>query len=301
MRPPTGVSERDTDGALRERLLQGLDLRQHRLDIDGITTTVLEAGAGPPLVLLHGGIECGGVYWAPVVSRLADRYHLVVPDIPGLGESAPAARLDQVTFDSWFTELLRMTCPDPPVVVAHSLLGSLGVSFACRHGDLLRRLVIYAAPGVGPYRPPLSLRVVAMRFGLRPSARNAERFDRFALFDLDASRRRDPEWFAAFSAYGIARATVRHVKATMRQLLATGTAQVPDAELRTISVPTALLWGRHDRMVPLPLAEEAAVRLGWPLFVIDGVGHAPHIEAPDSFISALLTAIQAPTSDRSTS
>ena len=34
----------------------------------GVGTTVLEAGDGPPLILLHGGIECGGAYWAPVIS-----------------------------------------------------------------------------------------------------------------------------------------------------------------------------------------------------------------------------------------
>ena len=129
--------------------------------------------------------------WAPVVTGLAEHHRLVVADVPGLGESAPAARLDQRRFDAWFAELLRLTCPQPPAVVAHSLLGTLAARFAARHGDLLRRLVVYAAPGIGPYRMPFRLRVVAMRFAVRPTARNAERFDRYALFDLDATRRRD--------------------------------------------------------------------------------------------------------------
>ena len=60
----------------------------------GISTAVLEGGDGPPLVLLHGGIECGGAYWAPVIARLAENHRLVVPDAPGLGESEPVARLD---------------------------------------------------------------------------------------------------------------------------------------------------------------------------------------------------------------
>lgn len=61
-----------------------------------------------------------------------------------------------------------------------------------------------------------------------------------------------------------------------------------------------LLWGRDDRMVPVHLAEMAAARLGWPLHVIDGAAHAPHIEQPEPFVAALLSAIHAPTSpDRS--
>ena len=58
---------------------------------------------------------------------------------------------------------------------------------------------------------------------------------------------------------------------------------MPDAELGRIPVPTDLLWGRHDRFVPLGLAEAASARLGWPLHVIDDAGHAPHIERPDAF------------------
>lgn len=295
-----GAATPPAEDAWRARLLQGLHLELRRLDVDGIATTVLEGGDGPSLVLLHGGIECGGVYWAPVVAALAERHHLVMPDVPGLGASGPAPRLDPDAFDRWFAELLRLMCPAAPVVVAHSLLGSFAVRFAVSHRALLQQLVVYAAPGVGPYRMPMGLRVVAVRFAVRPTARNAERFERFALLDLDATRRRDPEWYDAFSAYTTARAKDRHAKATMRQLIRAGTKQVPDAELRTIDVPTALLWGRDDRMAPLQLAEGVATRLGWPLYIVDGAAHVPHIEQPGSFLSALSDATRRP-STRSTS
>jgi pimeloyl-ACP methyl ester carboxylesterase len=222
-----------------------------------------------------------------VIARLVERRRVVVPDLPGLGESEPLVRLDAPAFADWFALLLRETCREPPTLIAHSLDGSLAARFAAAHGELLCRLVIYAAPGIGPYRIPLGLRVVATRFGLRPTERNAERFERFAFFDFDRARRQDPEWFAAFSAYTRLRAAVPHVKRTMRQLLKAGTKRVPDAELRGIGIPTALLWGRHDRFVPLALAEAASTRLGWPLRVIDDAGHAPHIERPDAFLDAL--------------
>jgi 2-hydroxymuconate-semialdehyde hydrolase len=77
----------------------------------------------------------------------------------------------------------------------------------------------------------------------------------------------------------------------MGQLIKAGTKQIPDTELRRIAVPTALLWGRHDRFVPLGLAEAASSRLGWPLLVIDEAGHAPHIERPAAFVDALRTAL----------
>ena len=51
----------------RARLLEGIAVKEGRLDVNGIATSVMECGQGRPLVLLHGGIECGGVYWAPVI------------------------------------------------------------------------------------------------------------------------------------------------------------------------------------------------------------------------------------------
>jgi pimeloyl-ACP methyl ester carboxylesterase len=284
-------SIRGLDAGPRERLLAGLAIEERRVDVAGVPTAVLEAGDGPPLVLLHGGIECGGVYWAPIVSRLAQHHRVVIPDVPGLGESAPVARLDADAFDGWLAALLRLTCEGEPLLVAHSLLGSLAARFAVANGDRLRRLVVYGAPGIGHYRVPLSLLVALIRSGLRPSRRSQERFLPWPFLDPDRTRRRDPEWFEAFVTYMVSRARVQHVKRTMRQLVKAGTTQIADDELRQIEIPTALLWGRHDRMTPLRIAEEASTRLGWPLHVVDDAGHVPHIEQPEAFLASLHTAL----------
>ena len=276
----------------RERMLAGLPVTERRIHPAGVSTAVLEGGDGPPLVLLHGGIECGGAVWAPIIARFAEDHRVVVPDAPGLGESEPVDRLDAAAFAGWFAELLRETCPDErPTLIAHSLGGSLAARFAAEHGHLLSRLLIYAAPGIGPYRLPLQLRVVAVRFALRPSEGNAERFDRFALLDLDRTRDLDAEWFDAFVAYTRFRARTRHVKRTMQRLIRDCTRQIPDSELRRIGVPTGLLWGRHDRMVPLGVGQGASARLGWPLHVIDDAAHAPHLEQAERFARAVSAAL----------
>jgi pimeloyl-ACP methyl ester carboxylesterase len=165
----------------------------------------------------------------------------------------------------------------------------MAARYAATSPHRLGRLVIYAAPGVGPYRMPRKLRYVAIRFAIRPTPRNAERFDRFALLDLDVTRRRDPAWFSAFDTYNRAQAGRRHVKRTMNRLVADQTAPIGFAELSRIDVPVSLLWGRHDRMVPLAIGEAAANAHGWPLYVIDDAAHAPHIETPGTFVATLTT------------
>jgi 2-hydroxymuconate-semialdehyde hydrolase len=131
----------------------------------------------------------------------------------------------------------------------------------------------------------------AIRFDLDPSQRNMDRFARWAFLDPARTRARDPEWLDAFQAYNLSRGSVPHVKRTMRRLIRTCTKQVFDTELERIEVATDLVWGRHDRMVPLRVGQAARSRHGWPLHVIDDAGHVPHIEQPDAFVAALRIAL----------
>lgn len=257
------------------------------LDAGGFRTSLLDIGDGPPLLLLHGGIECGGAMWGTVLPALAQDHRIVVPDVPGLGESDPTDRLDVATFKEWLTVVIKETGLDCPVLVAHSTIGGLAARFASLRTGLISRLVVYGAPAVGPYRMPLRLRYVGIRFGLRPTPRNAERFERFALFDLDSTRRRDPAWFDAFDAYNRARATIPHVRKTMRKIVSAETKQIPDTELDRIDVPTTLIWGRHDRMVPLAIGQAAATRHDWPLHIVEGAAHVAHMEQPEAFVATL--------------
>jgi 2-hydroxymuconate-semialdehyde hydrolase len=189
---------------------------------------------------------------------------------------------------------VRLTGDEKPALIAHSLLGSMAARFAAKDGDLLRALVLYGAPGVGHYRLPLGLLVTAIRFDLHPSERNNARFADWAFLDSGRTRRQDPMWYDAFMAYGLSRAAVPHVKRTMRQLIKAGAKQVSDADLQGIDVPTTLLWGSRDRMVPLRIGELASSTFGWPLHVVEDAGHVPHIEQPEAFIRVVRATLDQP-------
>ena len=273
-------------------MLAGLPGTTRTIDVHGVSTAVIEVGGdGPGLLLLHGAIECGGAMWAPVLARLARHHRIVVPDVPGLGESAPFPDFDARTFGEWLTGVVELTELERPTVVAHSLIGTLAARLAASGNPAIERLVVYAAPGVGPYRMPLRLRYVAVRFAIRPTRAtpSASTASRFSI--STRHRERNPEWYDAFVAYTRSRAREPGTKKTMRRLIANEAKAIPEAELNRIGVPTTLLWGRHDRMVPLAIGEAAASRHGWPLHVIDGAAHAPHIEQPDAFADALTSVV----------
>ena len=78
----------------------------------------------------------------------------------------------------------------------------------------------------------------------------------------------------------------------MRHLIRTCTKRVPDAELQRIEIPTELIWGRHDRMVPLRVGRPQARSTAGRFHVIEDAGHVPHIEQPDAFLAALRPALE---------
>ena len=68
--------------------------------------------------------------------------------------------------------------------------------------------------------------------------------------------------------------------------------QIPPEDLARIGVPTTLIWGRHDRVMPLRTAQQASARYGSPLHVIENAGHFMVVaERPDVFLEALRTAL----------
>jgi len=78
--------------------------------------------------------------------------------------------------------------------------------------------------------------------------------------------------------------------ANRRMLRELGTKTIPPEDLARIAVPTALVWGRHDRVMRLRIAEEASARYGWPLHVVEDAGHFA-VEQPEAFRGALRAAL----------
>jgi len=82
------------------------------------------------------------------------------------------------------------------------------------------------------------------------------------------------------------------VRAANRRLLRElGIRRIPSEDLARIAVPTTLIWGRHDRAMPLRYAEAASARYGWPLHVIEDAGHLSFVEQPEAVLRALDTAL----------
>ncbi len=276
----------------RARLLAGIPVAERRLDLAGISTAVLESGEGSPIVLLHGPGEFAAK-WIRVIPDLGRSNRVVAPDLPAHGASeAPDRDLHAERVHAWLGELIERTCTSPPVLVGHVLGGAIAARFAIDHGERISRLVLVDTLGLSRFRPKPRFAVTMLGFLTRPTERSYHRFMRQCSLDLDGLREGMGERWDPFVSYNLQLARSPSAKVAGRLMRRLGLPRIPGEGLARIAVPTALIWGRHDRANRLRVAERAARRYGWPLHVVENCADDPARDQPEAFLRALRTAIE---------
>ncbi len=272
----------------RARLLAGVPVAERRLRLAGIDTPVLEGGDGSPVVLLHGP-GGNGAHWVRTLPNLVTTHRPIAPDLPGQGESQlDGVALDAETVLTWLDELIAATCETPPTVVGYGLGGAIAARFAAAHPDRLGRLVLVDTLGLVPLEPAPDFGAALHGFLEQPNADTHERLWRHCARDLDGLRARMGERWDAFESYNLDRARTPAVAEALGALMAQfGGPSIPREELARISVPTSLIWGRHDLATRLEVAESASARYDWPLHVVEDCADDPPVEQPEAFLRAL--------------
>jgi pimeloyl-ACP methyl ester carboxylesterase len=124
-----------------------------RVSVGGVALHVAEAGAGPPLLLLHGWPQHWWS-WRRLIGPLAERHRVLVPDLRGWGWSdAPPGDYAKATFAADVLALLDAEGIDRVDVIGHDWGGWTAFLLALEHPERLRRLVGLDIPP--PWRGPL--------------------------------------------------------------------------------------------------------------------------------------------------
>jgi pimeloyl-ACP methyl ester carboxylesterase len=241
--------------------------------VDGCTLSYLRAGAGPPLLFLHG--EDGVWEWEPWMARFAERYDVIVPDHPAFGFSDWPDWLDDVHDLAYFyLDALAALGLQGVHLVGHSLGGWIACELAVRDRHPLRSLTLVASGGIRLTGVPK-----LDRFIIPPEAVTRAGFADPALGERVAGAERD------------AAARERELR---NQFAVARLQWQPRHDLRLpkwmhrIAVPTQLVWGADDRIVPPAYAAEFARLIpGARVAIVPGSGHFPQLEQPDAFLRAV--------------
>ncbi len=266
-------------------------------DIHGYWRAFRLTGSGPPLLLIHG-IGDSSETWLDVVPRLAERHMVIAPDLLGHGESArPRADYAVAAYACGMRDLLSVLDVDRVSVVGHSLGGGIAMQFAYQFPERCERLVLVDSGGIGRETHPL-LRAASApgaELGLSVAASTPVRAAmRLAAPALRATgvTRLGPDFGYVLERYGKLRS-----RAARQAFLRTLRAGV-DVRGQVITMldrcylaeglPTLIIWGRRDRVIPVRHAQIA--RAAMPdshLEIFERSGHFPHHDDPERFASVL--------------
>jgi pimeloyl-ACP methyl ester carboxylesterase len=122
-------------------------------EIEGTRLHYLTAGSGPPLLLLHGYAETSSM-WQSLLPAVAERFKVVAPDLPGIGESdIPADGLDMQSAAIRIHQLARSLGIEKARVVGHDIGLMVAYAYAAQFPDEVEKLVVMDAflPGVGEW------------------------------------------------------------------------------------------------------------------------------------------------------
>ena len=262
------------------------------IELHGRSFAYRQAGAGPVVMLVHGLAGTMDT-WNAVVDQLATRFTVVTIDLPGHGRSEPLPGDSSIgTYANALRDLLDALGHPTATVVGHSLGGGVALQFAYQYPQRCERLVLVSSGGLGAEVSAILraaslpgvehvLAVVAHRHliaagrtsgrlaatvGIRPKPGVLESARAFATLA-------DGEIRHSFvrTLRGIVDHRGQRVSATDRLYLMN-------------DIPCLLIWGDHDRIIPVEhgrLAHRAMAAS--QLAIFEGSGHFPHVDHPERF------------------
>lgn len=206
--------------------------------------------AGPPVVLVHG-LTASTDWWRPTVVALEGDHDVHVVRLPGFRYREAA---------SWLGEWLEGEGLEGATVVGHSMGGTVALALAAQRPHLVRRLALIAPAGIfstqarRAFVVPLARSIGRSPLGLALLARDAFRVGPIRLWQVGSD------------------------------LLGSDIAST----LRHVEVPTLIVWGADDRLLPPTLGAifSAEIRES-RLVVLDHCGHVPMLEAPEALHAEL--------------
>jgi triacylglycerol lipase len=243
-----------------------------------------EAGSGPTLVLVHGFASEAAFDWGQVMLPLARNYHVIALDQVGFGASdKPAVDYSIQTFVDFLGEFLRVRRVEHFTLAGESLGGWIAAAYTIQalapenRGPYAlpapERLILEDAAGHSPLHGP-----AMVQGSLAEAAGIAVVFYNKALITPELVRE---SWTRKLAAND-----------GQTERLFIGNPRVASEtvgdKLGRITVPTLVVWGGNDELVPLADGRDYAAKIpGARLVIVPECGHAPSIEKPREFLAAV--------------
>jgi pimeloyl-ACP methyl ester carboxylesterase len=269
-------------------------------------------GQGSPVLFIHGLGSSGYIEWRFNLEPAGARHRVYAPDLPGFGRSdKPRARYGIPYFTRFIERYLESRDLRSVAVVGASLGGRIALELTLKHPELVSKLVLVNALGLGRPNVRVSYGLVTIpRVGeaLMGLARDALRWAppamirrvaaRYSGATADLNRTMDDVYIdhlrELYAAEGFHDAYLATVRSLVTPQAVFGAHQDMTKRLNELNVPVLLIWGADDPLFPVAHASRAHALIERSrLAVIEGAGHTPQAERPEEFNRVLNTFLDA--------
>jgi len=276
-------------------------MEQKEFTVHGKRLTYRIGGKGPLVLLIHG-MAGSATTWKQVMPALSERFTVLAPDLLGHGDSDKAkGDYSLGAMASTLRDLIVGLGYKRATVVGQSYGGGIALQFAYQYPERCERLVLVNAGGLGkevnrvlrmltlPGSEALLLVACAP-----PVRRIVELIGGFMFRKKLENATVIPELWRSYASLG----DVEGRRAFLRTLRAVidprgQSVSAHDKLYLAAGMPTLIVWGEDDPIIPVEHAYAAhKVIAGSWLEIIEGVGHYPHCEAPERFVTALTEFIE---------
>jgi pimeloyl-ACP methyl ester carboxylesterase len=248
---------------------------ESRVTVAGLGLRVLRKGSGPPLVVVHGSL--GNVGWVPLYEQLAESYTVFVPDVPGYGQSD---RPDWARSPRDLAILLQQLMDALGLVdvtlVGLGFGGFLAAEMASMNQGRLSRMVLVGATGIRPREGEIADQMLIgfPEWGLSGFRDLSSFRDLFGVDSLPDD---------LYSLWDLS--TEMTARVCWKPWMFSD--QLPHL-LSEVRVPTLLVWGEHDRLVPIDIAHQYQALLpNATLEIVAEAGHVVDLEAPEALTNLI--------------
>ena len=258
------------------------DLHQHTISAGDTRWSYYEGGNGPTIVLLHG-FSVDKRIWLAMAPFLTPRFHLVIPDLPGWGESS---RIEGADYDieaqaARFNEFVHALGLSRFMLVGHSMGGAIAGVYAADHPDVPAGLVLMDSYGLSFKENDFARN--ALTGGTNPFVYD-DRAGLQRMLELGfATPPRIPGRFMdAMIADNVANRAF--IQGNFDRLRRPDQYDILDTRLDRLNLPVLALWGRDDRIIDVSAIDTLRKGLhnapSIDVSLISDCGHSPEVEQP---------------------
>jgi len=250
--------------------------------------------AAPVVVMVHG-FTGSKENWYPLAERLRGRYRLLVPDLPGWGESERKADEDYgfVAQSERVADFIRVLSPGRPVVLlGHSMGGGIAALVAARHPELVAKVGLLDAAGVRFDDNQFGLDVLEGRnpFAVEDAASLQRYID--TVFHREAAKPWIP-WPASRGLIDRRKGDAAFEQSVLERIGRGPERFAPGDAATDIHQPALLLWGRQDAVIDPSALDIFAARMPQARRVlVDDAGHMSLMEQPRQVADAVVELIE---------